>query len=307
MALRQLMHLQHTGPIREFHLISEGHKLALSDVDAYLIFVSKHGIQKLTLDLADVEEYFELPYSVFTCSTLTHLKLSRFFFSRRLRRHIAFPEHVSLQLEHSEIVLSEDILTLPMLETLKFSFCSRVKLGDTAFPKLKILSIISSHSLTFHSFRTSKFKSVTHLFLDGDSLATLGWYHVPKSLDEPLNLQSLKIYDLQISVKPISCALCLLRNSPNLYELDIDEAVKVDETSTQSQTTELFSYVSNEQNHVDEALREIRTVRLGKFKGSRSEMYFIEVLLAHSPKLERMIVEQCKESSNMLADAARKC
>ncbi|KAG5604503.1 hypothetical protein H5410_025995 [Solanum commersonii] len=55
---------------------------------------------------------------------------------------------------------------------------------------------------------------------------------VTDMLDVSLNLQSLRICDLKISVKRISCALCLLRNSPNLVELDIDEVVKVRHTLT---------------------------------------------------------------------------
>lgn len=50
---------------------------------------------------------------------------------------------------------------------------------------------------------------------------------MPDRLDVSLTLQSLRICDLKISVKRIICALCLLRNSPNLIELDIDEVVKV--------------------------------------------------------------------------------
>ncbi|XP_060185467.1 putative F-box/FBD/LRR-repeat protein At4g13965 [Lycium barbarum] len=233
--------MQHNGPIRGFHLISEGHILAQSDIDPCLIFVSKHGIEKLTLDLANDEKY-ALPCSIFTCSTLTDLKLSRCFL--KPRRHTTFPNLVSLQLEHTEFAcgLLGDTLILPRLETLEFRFCSQVYLGIMASPKLKNFSIISSHTITFRCFNVNPmFKSITHLCLDGTSLTTFGWVSVLKRLVEPFNLQSLKIFDLRISVETISCALCLLRSSPNLYELDIDEAVKVDETSTQSQTTELSS------------------------------------------------------------------
>ncbi|XP_070043292.1 putative F-box/FBD/LRR-repeat protein At5g52460 [Nicotiana tomentosiformis] len=44
--------MQHTGPILGFHLISKIHELSQSDVDQCIIFFSKQGIQKLTLDLA---------------------------------------------------------------------------------------------------------------------------------------------------------------------------------------------------------------------------------------------------------------
>ncbi|KAJ8540018.1 hypothetical protein K7X08_026407 [Anisodus acutangulus] len=119
-------------------------------------------------------------------------------------------------------------------------------------------------------------------------------------LDVVLNLQSLKIYDLKISVKRISYALCLLRNSPKLYEIDIDEVVKVDETVRH--TTELFDYLSKMENDVSEALDMILTVRLGKFEGTTTEMYLIKVILAHPPKLARMVIEQIEESNELLKE-----
>ncbi|KAK6789047.1 hypothetical protein RDI58_012846 [Solanum bulbocastanum] len=37
----------------------------------------------------------------------------------------------------------------------------------------------------------------------------------------------MKICDFKISVESIACAVCLLRSSPNLYEIEIDKVVKV--------------------------------------------------------------------------------
>ncbi|KAH0669011.1 hypothetical protein KY289_023504 [Solanum tuberosum] len=71
--------MQHTGNIMGFHLILSTCKLAQSDVDQCIIFVSKPGIQKVTLNMANDENYL-LPDGIFTCATLTHLKLSRCFF-----------------------------------------------------------------------------------------------------------------------------------------------------------------------------------------------------------------------------------
>ncbi|WMV28753.1 hypothetical protein MTR67_022138 [Solanum verrucosum] len=93
--------MQHTGNIMGFHLISITCKLAQSDVDQCIIFISKHGIKNLTLDMANDENYM-LPNRIFTCATLTHLKLSRCIF--KLPDGTKFPNLVSLQLEHSEIV-----------------------------------------------------------------------------------------------------------------------------------------------------------------------------------------------------------
>nr|XP_009776189.1 PREDICTED: uncharacterized protein LOC104226001 [Nicotiana sylvestris] len=200
-----------------------------SDVDQCIIFVSNHGIQKLTLDLANHEKY-ALPYTIFTCSTLTHLKLSRHIF--KLPQNTQFPNLVSLQLEHSaldgHVGSNRNILLLPLLETLESRFCVDVDRVYISSPKLVNLSILRSYTVTFQCFSLNPIlKRITHLWLDGSSLKNLGSVPVPDRLALPLKLQSLKISDLKISVKHISCALCLLRNSPNIYKLGIDEVVKV--------------------------------------------------------------------------------
>ncbi|KAH0730114.1 hypothetical protein KY289_001302 [Solanum tuberosum] len=255
--------MQHTGPILGFHLVSVTHKLSQSDVDQCIILVSNHGFQKLTLDVAN-DELYTLPDSLFSCATLTHLKLSR---------------------------SKETTLILSMLETLELKFCDDVDYVHIVSPKLVNLSMLSSYAITFQCFSVNPiFRKITHLCLDGSSLKNLGLVCVSDWLDVSLNLQSLKICDLKISLKRIICALCLLRNSPNLIELDIDEVVKVDKTVYH--TTELFDYLSKAEKEVSEALKMVRTVRIGKFKGTSTEMYLIQVILAHSPKLERMIIQQ---------------
>uniref|UniRef100_K4BW72 F-box domain-containing protein n=1 Tax=Solanum lycopersicum TaxID=4081 RepID=K4BW72_SOLLC len=288
--------LQHTGVIMGLHLISSTCKLAQSDVDQCIIFVLEHGIQKLTLDMANDENYL-LPDKIFTCATLTHLKLSRCFFE--LLDGTQFPNLISLKLEHSKIAGHRGLeinLYLPMLETLELRFCVDVDSVYLVCPKLDNMSIVSSYTVTFRCFnRNPIFARIKHLCLDGSSLKNLGSLSVPDMLDVSLNLQSLRICDIKISIKRISCALCLLRNSPNLVELDIDEVVKVNETICYAD--ELLDYLSEAVNEVSKALRMIRTVRLRKFKGTSTEMYLIKVLLAHSPKLERMIIEQYKRSN----------
>ncbi|KAK4715830.1 hypothetical protein R3W88_014168 [Solanum pinnatisectum] len=288
--------MQHTGNIMGFHLISSTCKLAQSDVDQFIIFVSKHDIQKLTLDMANEENYM-LPNRIFTCATLTHLKLSRCFF--RLLDGTRFPNLISLQLEHSKIAgrrVLEDDLNLPMLETLELRFCVGVDSVNLVSPKLDNMSIVSSYTITFYCFTVNPiFAIIKHLCLNGTSLEKLGSVRVPDGLRWQLNLQSLKICDFQISVESISCVFCLLRSSPNLHEIEINEVVKVDETIRH--TDELLDYLSEAVNEVSEALRMIRTVRLRKFKGTSTEMYLIKVMLAHSPKLERMIIEQYKKSN----------
>ncbi|XP_016488395.1 F-box/FBD/LRR-repeat protein At1g13570 isoform X2 [Nicotiana tabacum] len=228
-------------------------------LDPWIIFVSKHGIQKLTIHLPDSREY-ELPYGILTCSSLTHLEV---FASAVFKPSdcVKFPNLVSLELEDTQIEFA---------------------------PKLENLTIDDIDIENLNPIVTS----IKHLSLDGSSLKTLAeLFHVPADrLVLPQNLQTLKICDLKISVEQFPCALILLRGSSNLYELDLSVAVQVEE----SDIRELSSYLSKAESHVNEALSMIQKMRVKEFKGSRAEMYLIKLLLAHSPKLEKMIVEQFK-------------
>ncbi|XP_004239345.1 F-box/LRR-repeat protein At3g26922-like [Solanum lycopersicum] len=289
--------MKHTGDILGFHLISDADTLTQSDVDKFIIFASNHGIQKLTLEMANDEKYV-LPDSIFTCATLTHLKLSMCTFN--LPDGTRFPNLISLQLEHSKIAGHrgfENKLNLPILETLELRFCVDVHSVSLVCPKLENLSIISSYTITFRCFFLNPiFSIIKHLCLNGTSLEKLRSAYVEDKLRQPLKLQSLKICNFKISVESIACAVCLLRSSPNLYKIEIDKVAKVDETLNQKR--ELLSYLSMKKKCVDEALRLIQTLRLRKFKGSRIEMCLIRVIFSHSPNLERMIIEQCGELGN---------
>ncbi|KAH0668993.1 hypothetical protein KY289_023486 [Solanum tuberosum] len=88
------------------------------------MFVSNHGVQKFTLDM-DTDGKYVLPDSIFTCSTLTHLKLSRCIFN--LPVEAQFPNLVSLQLKlfsiDRPVGSNNATLILPMLETLELMCC----------------------------------------------------------------------------------------------------------------------------------------------------------------------------------------
>lgn len=66
-------------------------------------------------------------------------------------------------------------------------------------------------------------------------------------------------------------------------------------------------YLSEAENEASEAPMMIQTVRLRKFKGTTSEMYLIQVMLAHSMKLERMIIEQCKRTNATYGYQPKQC
>ncbi|OIS96943.1 PREDICTED: F-box/FBD/LRR-repeat protein At1g13570-like isoform X2 [Nicotiana attenuata] len=248
--------LQHTGPILGFHFMSNDDYMA-KYLDPWIIFVSKHGIQKLTIHLPNGSCLYELPYGIMTCSSLTHLEVlaSTVF---RPSDCVKFPNLVSLELVDTQIEckLIEDTLILPMLETLKLISCRVLGRMRLVAPKLENLTIDNIDIENLNPIVTS----IKHLSLDRLSLEMLAeLFHVAADrLVLPQNLQTLKICALGISVEQFSGALILLRGSSNLYELDLSVAVEVDE----SRTTELFSYLSTAESHLNEAFRMIQKVRV---------------------------------------------
>jgi len=68
----QLLSL-HEGPITKFTLYVV-HLASCPEIDIFIYFLSRNGIQHLVLDLSLGKEY-KLPSSLFTCSQLRHLSL----------------------------------------------------------------------------------------------------------------------------------------------------------------------------------------------------------------------------------------
>ncbi|KAG5605731.1 hypothetical protein H5410_027223 [Solanum commersonii] len=94
---------------------------------------SNHGIQKITLDMANDENY--LSKCIFSCHIVPK-----------------FPILLAIQLEHFEIAVhreTEDTLNLPMLETLELRFCVDVDSISLVYSKHENLSILSSYTITF--------------------------------------------------------------------------------------------------------------------------------------------------------------
>uniref|UniRef100_A0A3Q7G959 FBD domain-containing protein n=1 Tax=Solanum lycopersicum TaxID=4081 RepID=A0A3Q7G959_SOLLC len=249
-----------------------------------------HTQQNIIKSINTVGKYM-LPNRLFTCGMLTYLKLSRCIFN--LPGGSRFPNIICLHLERSKFFRrqgSEDMrLNLPMLETLKCRYCTGVDCINMVSPEIENLFLHISYTVTLSCFNVNPiFTRIKHLCLNGKSLEVtklpfcfckLGSFRVPENL------------------RFLSCAFCLLRNSPNLYELDIDEVVKVRHIVIINigrltccylslfflQKAELLSYLSMEQDCMNEALRMVRIVRLRKFKASSTEIYLRSVIISHPP------------------------
>ncbi|XP_052188115.1 F-box/FBD/LRR-repeat protein At1g13570-like isoform X4 [Diospyros lotus] len=106
---------------------------------------------------------------------------------------------------------------------------------------------------------------------------------VPKRL--PINLNHLKILKLHLEkVKEVSSILCLVRSSPNLEKFVIWGPINgIADEETAVKLLEVHGWS-------DICLNQLQEVELREACGSRFELAFIELLLAISPILEKMII-----------------
>ncbi|KAJ9558820.1 hypothetical protein OSB04_013434 [Centaurea solstitialis] len=167
----------------------------------------------------------------------------------------------------------------------------------------------------------SNLPEVEVLIVDGYFLKYLSVDELPKWLPCAVDtLIHLYLIDVQFSdLDQLHGALCLLRNSPNLETLWMVHPPIV---SQGCHKYFLFSYVVQEldakssmhfmpfqepqvmdydagpaSNHLespdcmDQTLNELHTVEIESFEGSRPELLFIKLLLAHSPSLEELTIK----------------
>ncbi|KAM0052504.1 putative FBD domain-containing protein [Helianthus debilis subsp. tardiflorus] len=139
-------------------------------------------------------------------------------------------------------------------------------------------------ALLFTKMPAVQFFSVDGHFLKVFIAEKGKWFpHAVNSLRR-LWLKGLSLGDLD----HLHGVLCLLRNSPNLEELRMKHI----------HTSELMRHgVEAASNHLespdclDHTLNRLRTVELSPLQGSKPELLFIKLLLAHSPSLEKFTIQ----------------
>ncbi|KAJ9558819.1 hypothetical protein OSB04_013433 [Centaurea solstitialis] len=175
----------------------------------------------------------------------------------------------------------------------------------------------------------SNLPEVKNLFLDGHFLKYLSADGIPKWLPRAVySLSNLRLYDFQLSdLDQLNGALCLLRNSPNLERLCIRQSLRVSKSVPQVPSFWLMWHMTGvdlakglrwnvppfhssvvepqvmdydvgpASNHLespnclDQTLNRLQTVEIVYFEGSRPELLFIKLILAHSPSLVKLTIE----------------
>ncbi|CAN4126886.1 unnamed protein product [Withania somnifera] len=308
----------HEGPITKFTL-DIVHLESCPDIDNFICFLSRSGIQHLVLHLP-LRKIYKLPSSLFACSQLRHLSLC-YCSIHHSPSFQGFDKLISLAI--SEVEISSELLEslishCPLLERLELDIEDNSDTIEINAPMLRLFDLTGNISsiclknvprlvklllhgdyITAEELDFAKvFKycpALEHLlfnFHTSEFYAGEG-YEVPTRL--PFNLNSVKRFYLSdimlVKSYKLSYALCLIRSFPYLeyleiqvhYDYEYEDEDEDDDPIPEPLELEDFSDVTF--NHLKE-------VKLGYFTGPTSELLLIKFLLAESPVLERMIIDR---------------
>nr|GEV66236.1 hypothetical protein [Tanacetum cinerariifolium] len=130
---------------------------------------------------------------------------------------------------------------------------------------------------------------------------------IPKWLPHPVNsLKRFGIIHLNFEdLDQLKGALCLIWNSPNLERLDI-LYVQTEPQLKDSDAGPVLNYLESP-DCLDQALNLLKTVEIKNIEGSRPELLFIKLLLAHSPSLKKFTIKPwgtslCNKRLNIAKD-----
>ncbi|XP_058724949.1 F-box/FBD/LRR-repeat protein At1g13570-like [Vicia villosa] len=315
--------LIHSGSINMFKftecdLIGE---ILVSDMNRWILYLTGRSIKELVLEFLtdeEEEEYYKIPWCLFSCQSLHHLKLQWC----RLNPPGAFEGFRNLKsLDLYLVTMPQDafenmISGCPLLEKLKLAEVDGLTQINIHAPNLKIFEVFGEfEGISFDN----TFQLVTviiHLTLNlspedsqsklhGRSSNLLDFFdHLPHlqslvigshflkhlaagvlPITLPTSCIGLKYLSFSINfhdLKEISAALCLLRSSPNLQKLEI-HALIGQHTVPVYDWDDTFSRPNTP--------IQVRHVTIDGISGFRPELDFIRFLLLYSPVLEKMIVK----------------
>ncbi|XP_071904408.1 F-box/FBD/LRR-repeat protein At1g13570-like isoform X1 [Coffea arabica] len=305
---------QHLGPILKFVLdIPELYSTQYSSIDQWLLFVSRKDVTELILHNRSPNPY-KVPCYAFSCPKLAYISVTKCIFSAPNSEGF-FGKLTHLVLE--TVTFQFSVLNLPQLVQLELKNCFGIQLLCVSTPSLRILNLLDNDDLDLSYYITCKDleevciglsdgvehdkldKNITLtkllgcwpelecLYLNGSFLKHLAAGDIPQRLpiDQVNSLISLTQFRITYHCAEIACILCLLQSALNLSELEIwaDKQIIYDEKTV--------SYLK-EPGLMKQSFKGLQTVIMQMFKGSTSELLLVKLLLACSPSLERMCIEE---------------
>lgn len=273
--------LRHAGPVKKFTLCIclLDLKLQPSDLDRWLLFLSRNGIQELTISIpgSDPDYEYQLPYRIVSCPTIKQLILGYFSFDLPRKACCIFSGLTSLVFKevHFSDKINGIVYIIPNLEKLGFDYCLGISNFGIRVPKLESLSIIGfiqAAELRWVAFHLKAIKTLclSNFLLPEDFVLATSMFPTA------INLQVLKLYRLNFADEmEFTVALQLLKKSPNLCELEIRACFRC--LSEDTRLPEDHGCI------IGQDLKMLHTIKIKVFTGSKVEMFFVKMLL--SPQL----------------------
>ncbi|GAV86673.1 LOW QUALITY PROTEIN: FBD domain-containing protein, partial [Cephalotus follicularis] len=266
--------------------------------------------------------HHKLPSSLFSCLKLKHLSLaSSIFTPPPPATFTGFCGLISLKLEN--VTIGADffhnlISKSPLLEELNLQYCINIDILEIGAPNLKslyfegplksiglkntpllstVMIVKTDEPASFNGGQTCNMtkvfcglRVVECLCLNNGILKYLAEDSIPEMLPSTLDhLKRLELYDLNLGIKAqVSCALCLIRSSPNLQKLEITVSFheQVIMLCILKIRIEFLDCPSR-----DGCLNRLRLALLTPFNGTIHELELVKFLLANSSVLEIMHIE----------------
>ncbi|XP_045791394.1 F-box/FBD/LRR-repeat protein At1g13570-like [Trifolium pratense] len=309
--------LLHSGPIRKFKL-SHRELIGVTDIDRWTLHLTRRPVKEFVLEIWKGQRY-KIPTCLFSCQGLHHLELFNCWLKPPSTFH-GFRNLKSLDLQH--VTLAQDafenlISSCPLLERLTLMnfdgfnhlnirspnlqfFDIGGKFDDISFENTSQLAVVSiglyvnfesnQSRLHGHSSNLVEFliclPRIQRLEIQSYFLKYLAMGVVPVKLPTPcIDLSYLSIRINFNDSKEISAALCLLRNSPNLRELEI-----LARPEEQPVPIAHHTYCWEEVCLSWPVMR-VQHVRIDGISGIKPELDFVNFLLQYSPVLEKMAVK----------------
>ncbi|KAL7615924.1 hypothetical protein Lser_V15G03048 [Lactuca serriola] len=249
----------HKGPILKFHHHIPNMSVdSFQEVDQWMLLLSRNGVKELILTSSN--QHYELPSYVFYCLELTKLELENCFFKPPLE--------------------FEGFLNIEKLLLKDIDFGANLCGTKINLPQLKTLSLYSCTNVYNFNIKATKLRNLTVIAYPDAMFATL-----------LSNLTKIRFFYIDAQFLKLHGALCLLRNSPNLKTLTMNL-----EMEPQADIGPASSILKSP-NSLDYKLCRLTTVEIRYLEGSKPELLFIKLLLAHSPSLQKFTIKISRASN----------
>ncbi|OIS95863.1 f-boxfbd/lrr-repeat protein [Nicotiana attenuata] len=172
-------------------------------------------------------------------------------------------------------------------------YCFRNGLWLENFPNVKVLCIVIFIGEESANYEQERFitwsrllfvcSNLRGLALSNSCIGLLGAENIPKRF--PFKAYHLEDVNLRVEfgdIDQVSGVLSLIRSSPNLRSLEID-------VFSSGSSVEVTNYLAD-RNCVDQQFERLEYVEVTEFQGTTSELIFLQLILANSPSLSKMIV-----------------